>query len=158
MNKWLGKLEAAMAASAFAEAGEFETARETLHEGRKILLALKGAESDRNAFRYALNMCNRMDAKLEILHITPIPSDLLREFKSELRKENIEYLFIKKNGSLEEEIRNYSGMKENVLFVVVEVSEGVDIHSKRSEKIISNAWKNLKCPLVVVSQGNTAFA
>lgn len=152
MKKWVRKLEQIMAASAFAEAGEFESARETIKEQRRILLALRGEESDTNAFKYALNTCRRIDAELEVLYVSKIEKGLMSQFKSELQKEGIEYSFIRKNGSLEEEIQNYTGMKRDILFVVVEVSEGVDIHCRKSEHIIADAWRNLKCPLVVVSR------
>jgi hypothetical protein len=158
MKKWLRDLENSMAAAAFAEAGELETARETMKGRRRILLALRGEESDINALKYALNTCKRVGADLEILHVTKIPKDLLRHIRSELKKERIDHFFISKSGSLEENIKKHSGMNENILFVVIEVSEGVDMSSKKSEKIIKNTWRNLKCPLVVVSQGNTAFA
>lgn len=158
MKKWIRKLEDSMAAAAFAEAGEFEAARDTMRGGRKILLALRGEESDVNAFKYALNACTRIGAELEILHVTDIQKNLLRQFRSELKKAKVDYLFIRKSGSLEENIKNYSGLKEDILFVVVEISEGVDVHSKKSDRIIASAWKNLKCPLVVVSRGDTALA
>jgi hypothetical protein len=152
MKKWIRKLEDIMAASAFAEAGEFETARESLKEQRKILLALRGERSDTNAFRYALNTCRRIGAELEILYVSKIEKGLLRQFRAELRKEAIEYTLIQKSGPLEKEIQNYTGMKRDILFVVVEVSEEVDIRNKKAERIITDAWKNLKCPLVVVSK------
>jgi hypothetical protein len=158
MRKWMRKVEDAMAAAAFAEAGEFDIARETLKGPRKILLALRGEKSDANAFRYALSTCRRIGAGLEILYVSKIEKEMLRKFRSELKREGIDYDVIRKTGSLEQEIRNYTGMKRDILFVVVEVSEGVDIHGKKAERIIADAWKNLKCPLVVVSQGNSALA
>lgn len=152
MRKWIKKFNKAMAAAAFAEAGEFETARQTLKEQRKILLALTGEKSDRNAFRYAVNVCKRIDAELEILHVSKIEKGLLKQFTSELRKEGIEYSFIQKKGPLQEEIQNHTDMKRDILFVVVEVSEGLNINSGKSVRILSDAWHNLRCPLVVVSK------
>ena len=154
MKKWLKKFEDAMAATAFAEAGEFETARETIREQRKILLALTGEKADINAFRYALNMCKRIGAELEILYVSEHAKGLLKQFQSELRKEGIEHCIIQKSGCLEEEIQNYTRIKRDILFVVVEVSEGLNINTKKADKILSDAWENLKCPLVVVSHGN----
>jgi hypothetical protein len=151
MKKWLKKFEDAMAATAFAEAGEFETARETLREQRKILLALIGEQSDINAFKYALNMCKRIDAELEILYVSEPSNDLLNQFRSELEKEGIKYYLIQKSGCLKEEILNYTNEKRGILFVVVESSEGLDINCKKADKILKESWKNLKCPLVVVS-------
>jgi hypothetical protein len=152
MRRWMKKFNNAMAAAAFAEAGEFETARQTLKEQRKILLALTGEEADKNAFRYAVNVCKRIDAELEILHVSTIDKGLLKLFRSELRREGIEYCFIQKNGSLQEEIQNHTDMKRDILFVVVEVSEGLNINSEKSVRILSDAWNNLRCPLVVVSR------
>ena len=158
MKKWMRRLENIMAASAFAEAGEFEAARETIREQRKILLALRGDQSDTNAFRYAVNTCKRLGAELEILSVSKIDKSFISQLRSELMKEGIEYLLIQKSGPLEKEIKHYTGMKSDILFVVVEVSDGVDIHSRKSEKIITDAWKNLKCPLVVVSRTESPAA
>ena len=158
MKRWLRKFENAMAAVAFAEEGEFETARESLKEERTILLALRGGEADRNAFRYALNICKRIGADMEILYVSEIAAGLLKKFRSQLKKEGIGCGIIQKNGSLEQEIRNYTDAKGDILFVVVEVSEGIDIHNKKADKIMASTWENLKCPLVVVSGGDSAFA
>jgi hypothetical protein len=151
MRRWMRKFNNVMAAAAFAEEGEFETARQTLKEQRKILLALTGEKSDKNAFRYAVNVCKRIGAELEIIYVSKIDNGLLKQFRSELRNEGIEYCFIQKNGSLQEVIKNHTDMKRDILFVVVEVSEELNIKSGESVKILSDAWKNLKCPLVVVS-------
>lgn len=152
MNKWLKKLENIMTAVSFAEAGEFETAVETVKEQRKILLALSGAQSDASAFKYAMNSCVRMEAALEILYVAQLSRDVIKKYRSELKRKGVDYRLIKKSGSLEEAVKNHAGMKRDILFVVVEVSEDVNIHSKKTDKIIANAWDNLKCPLVVVSR------
>ncbi|HBH62341.1 MAG TPA: hypothetical protein DDX85_11520 [Nitrospiraceae bacterium] len=152
MRRWMKKFNNVMAAAAFAEAGEFETARQTLKEQRKILLALTGEKSDKNAFRYAVNVCKRIGAELEILHVSKIEKGLLKQFRADLQKEGIEHCFIQKNGSLQEEIQNHTDMKRDILFVVVEVSEGLNVNSEKSVKILSDAWNNLSCPLVVVSR------
>ncbi len=158
MRRLIKKFEKAMEAIAFAEAGEFETAREILKEKRKILLALRGGASDSNAFKYAVNSCKRIGAELEILSVVSIDNGVLRKFKSELRKEGIEFFLVKKSGSLEEAIRNYTSLNSDILFVAVEVAEDFDIYSRKAERIINDAWKNLKCPLVVIARGQNAFA
>lgn len=158
MKKWIRKIEKAMAAVAFAEAGEFDTARETIKEQRTILLALRGEVGDANSINYAVHMSKRIGAELEILHVSDIDKGFIKELHSRLKKEGIVYELIRKRGPLEEEIRNHTSIKKDILFVVVEVPESIDLRSRKSEKIIQDAWKNLKCPLVVVSQGNSAFA
>ncbi len=156
MKKWLKKLEDVMAAAAFAQAGEFETARETLKEQRKILLALTGEKSDVNACRYALNTCKRIGAELEILYTSKKAKGSLNQLQPELKKCGIEYSLIKKNGCLEKEIQNYTNMKRNILFVVIEAHEEINTNSKKVNKNFVESWGRLKCPLVKVSKLSTA--
>lgn len=151
MKNWLKKLDDTMAAAAFAEQGEFDTAREIMREQRKILLALTGAKSDENAFKYAINTCQRIGADIEILYSAAHKKDLINSFKSELRLRGIDYHFIKAEGCVKEEVLRYTSKRTDILFVVVESSDGLDINCKKSKKIISRSWMNLKCPLVVVS-------
>lgn len=63
-----------MAAAAFAESGETETALEILDAPKKtttVLLAVGGSYINKEAFRYAVNLCRRMDASLDVLHVVP---------------------------------------------------------------------------------------
>ncbi len=151
MKKLMKKIENIYAAVAFAEAGEFETARETLKEQRKILLALTGEKSDINAFTHALNICKRIGAKVEILYVSDYKEDLLIKFQSDLRKEEIEYKLIQKSGCIKEEILNYTNTNREILFVIVESSDELDISCKKAKNELKDSWENLKCPLVVVS-------
>ena len=151
MKKFLKTFENTMAAVAFAEAGEFETAREMLKENRRILLALSGEKSDINAFRHALNLCKRINAVLEILHVSDEKTGLSNRFKSELRKNEVKYEYIHKEGCIKEQILKYTDNNSGTLLVVVESSEKLDINCKKANKPLREFWKNLQCPLVVVS-------
>ena len=156
MKNWLEKIEDEMSAIAFAEAGEFETAREILKEQRRILLALTGEKSDSNAFRYALNMCKRIGADLEIICSRQHEKGSLDQFKGKLKKDGIQYKLIKVDSCVKEEILKYTSKATDILFVVVESSDGLNLNCKKSKKIISESWTNLKCPLVLVSDLATA--
>ena len=136
----------------FAGSGESVTAGETLREQRKILLALTGERADVNAFRYALNMCKRIGAGLEILYVSEQPSKTLELFQSELNKEGVEYRLIKGSGCIREEVLEYTEKNKGILFVVVESSEGLDINCRRPNRRLKESWERLKCPLVVVSE------
>jgi predicted transcriptional regulator len=141
-----------MTASAYAEAGEFGAAREILNAGDKILLALTGDTSDSSSFKYALNMSKRIHASLEILYISEYKKDVLNHFRSELKKEGIDYSIIKGKKCIKEEILHLTDRKREILFVVVESSERLNINCKKGEKNIAGSWKELKCPIVVVSE------
>lgn len=151
MKKLLKKFNDAMEAAAFAEMGEFETARETLRENRTILLALTGSPSDTKAFMYAMNSCTRIGAGLEILYSPDYGTVRIKQFQSELKKGNIDHRLIKGSGCLKEEILNYTNRKKDILFVVIESSEGLNANCKKAHIAIKKSWKKLKCPLVVVS-------
>jgi len=151
MKKLLKTFENTMAAAAFAEAGEPETAREMLKENRKVLLALSGENDDMNAFRHALNLCKRINAALEILHVSEGKSGLLNTFKSDLHKNGVRYKYIQEEGCIKEQILNHTNKNSGPLLVVVESSEKLDINCRKAKKDLNEFWKNLKCPLVVVS-------
>lgn len=151
MNKWLKKLDDTMAAAAFAEEGEFEAARDIIQNQKTIILALTGEKSDANAFKYAVSVCQRLYADIEVLYSDKQNDDLLEKFRSELRSKGIDHRFIKAAGCVKEEVFKHTDKRRDILFVVVESSDGLDLNCKKTEKVISSLWINLKCPLVVVS-------
>ena len=151
MKNFFMSFEDSMSAAAFAEAGEHRTAREMFNENRRILLALSGEKSDVNAFRHALNLCKRINAALEILHVAGDKAGLLNTFKSELSKNGVRYKYIQEDGCIKEQILNHTNKNNGPLLVVVESSEKLDINCKKAQKDLNEFWKNLKCPLVVVS-------
>ncbi|MEW6408681.1 MAG: universal stress protein [Nitrospirota bacterium] len=151
MKKLMKNFEDIMSATAFAEAGEFETARDILKGRKKILLTLTGRGSDRKSFRYALNICKRIDAGLEILYVTKGSEilGLLEHFQDELKKEKIPYEIIQGSGCIKEAIINHTEKRRDVQFVVIESSDILNIDCKE-DRVLSRAWEGLKCPLVIV--------
>ncbi|MFZ6017161.1 MAG: hypothetical protein ACOYU0_06080 [Nitrospirota bacterium] len=160
MKRWMKQFEDIMAASTFAEAGEFKTAEEILKEGRRILLALQEGHIDKKTLKYALNACKRVVAKLDILYtssmsVTEGIDPVLKEFLSELEKEEINYRLIRKKGCLEKEVKEYTDSNEEIAFIVIDSSDALDVDRSKS-KGLSEAWQNLQCPLVVVMDSNIA--
>ncbi|MEW5768305.1 MAG: hypothetical protein AB1797_11925 [bacterium] len=76
---------------------------------------------------------------------------MLNQFQTELKKEGIGCRLIQGSGCIKEEILNHTNRERDILFVVVESSDGLNINCKEADKIIAESWKDLKCPLVVVS-------
>jgi hypothetical protein len=151
MKRLVKKFEDVMTASVFAEAGESGTAREILNEGRRILLAINEGHSDKKTLKYALNICKRVVANLDILYTssTDEMDPELKEFFGELERERIDYNLVRREGCLEKEIKEYTDSHEEILFVIIDSSEGLDVDSGSIGKL-SEVWRNLKCPLVVV--------
>jgi hypothetical protein len=156
MNKWLKMFDDAMAAAAFAEEGEFETAREMASGRRTILLALIGEHDSEKAFRFAVNACQRVGADLEILYSGSKKDPVLKRIGSDLASEGISYSVVKVEGCVREAVQKQTHKRSDILFVVVESPERLTRKCKKTEKAVSRSWKDLSCPLVVVSELATA--
>jgi hypothetical protein len=145
-------LENLFAAATFAEEGEFETARQ-LGRRRNVLLVLRGTESDRVSFKYALNMSKRVEAGLEVLYVSPEKEvrGILNSVEDEARKEGIDLKVSRKTGCLKQEVLDYTGKRRDIQLVVVESTDGLE--DDCTEKELLRAWnKHLDCPLVIVSE------
>lgn len=141
-----------MSAVSFAEEGEFNTAGEMLREERRVLLALKIEQVDKRIFRYAINVCKRICAHLDILYIsfTDAIDPKLKECLSEVENQGINYRLMHKNGCLKQGIIDYTNSRKEVLFVIAESLEGIDVGCKKGKRS-SEVWQNLRCPLVVIA-------
>lgn len=156
MSRLNKKIEDVMSAISFAEEGEFETAMEMLKEERRILFAVKNGQIDKKTLRYAINTCKRIGAGLDIMYLSSDSSKIglkLKDFQSGLEKEGIHCRLIKRDGYLRQEIVDYTSSNKEVLFVVIESSDDIEHEHKGNERRLSESWKNLKCPLVVVTDG-----
>jgi hypothetical protein len=155
-KKMMKQVEDAMAAVTFAEEGQAEAAVSLFKRERRVLLALKEGHQDSKTFRYALNASLRINASLDILHVASPGTEqqgepLLENFTAELRTAGIPYQMIERSGCMKQEIIDYTNGKHNVLFVVVESPNSLDADCRKKDGVLTELWKNLKCPLVVVS-------
>jgi hypothetical protein len=154
MSRVNKKIEDLMAAISFAEEGELETARELLKEDRRVLLALRKGCMDRKTFRYAVNTCKRIRASLDVLYVSPSEGEdpELEQYISELRDEEIDYRLVRRSGCLKQAIVDYTASRKEILFAVTESAENLDMDCKSKGRGLSEAWRNLRCPLVVVAE------
>jgi len=146
------KLEDIMSAIAFAEAGEAGTARQMLRK-EKVLLVLRGVPSDEKSFKYAINISKRIGTGIEILYVPAHGNGTLdRRFEEDLRREAINYLVVKRSGCVKEALVDYMKKRRDIQFVVVESTNALDMDCAQDDRKLSGMWKNLKCPLVLVSE------
>lgn len=145
-----------MAAITFAEAGEFDAAKETLKGEKRVLLAVRENHLGDKTSRYAVNTCRRIGAGLDILYVSAegVLSAALERLTAELKKEAIGFRIVKKTGCLKQQIIDYTGEKSEIQFVITESSDSLDVDCKTKKQ--SDAWKNLRCPLVVVANAGPA--
>jgi len=157
-----------MAAAAFAEAGEAGTALEIAHtheKNTKVLLAIGGSHLNKDAFRYAVNLCRRMDASLDVLQvIRERPADTPESLRVSLARhsEEIEELLRKVRGNrvpvrvsvtvgdVDKEI--YSHAKDNREVVAV-VFDSPHVHREEPERgkwqrILQVLSRRLDIPLI----------
>lgn len=151
MSNLSKKIEDILTAATFAEAGEFDTAMEMLKSRQKVLLTLTGKGANEKLFKYAVNICKRINAGLEILSVAATDI-LLDQFIERLKHEGIEYHVIKREGGIKDAIIELKKRMREINFVVIDSSvyEDMDAEYNRSDKGIAKVLKGLKCPLVVV--------
>lgn len=152
IKETIKRIETAVMSATFGEEGETGMARELINDERRIVLALKRDHMDKKVFRYALNLCKRIGADMDILYISSSDAhdSLLEAWLSELDSEGVNYRLEHKKGSLRQELINYTNEKKKILFAVTESSKHLEEKCMDKGRGLSEAWHNLKCPLVVV--------
>ena len=162
LKKMMKSIEHALTAASFAEEGDLETARSLMKESRRVLLALKAGQIDAKTLKYALNTAKRINAHLDILHVvSPRASGrggdpALESFLSQLAAEGIAFRLITRSGCLKQQIIEYTNSEKEILFAVIESPSSLDADCDRQDKELSELWRKLKCPLVVVMDGARA--
>lgn len=151
LKKMMSRIENMMSAATFAEAGEFETAREMIRRRKKVLLGI--TTLDAKALKYAVNICSRLDADLEVLLAgnEGVDKEILKRLKAELSTESISYTIAQKSGAMKKEIVDYTSDRSDILFVVVGSSSEINQELHKYGSNLSSSFNKIKCPLVVVA-------
>jgi len=111
-----------MCAAAFAEAGEYETARQLVRGGhaKKVLLGTGATSLPLEIFRHAVNLCRRAGATLEILHAGPAPLAIGPDCDSGMLEEmGIDCRSIEASGDLEKELLDSTSQRNDIIFVLL---------------------------------------
>lgn len=161
----VGRMQLALEAAAFAEAGDCSGATRLLRENRRVLLALRGLEGDARTMTYARNTCQRIGAGLDVLCVADraLPEEelgrALAPFLASLAAAGIPCRTFPIAGCIKEQIIRYTRAHPEVSFVVVEsagvLDRGCGIDDERR---LARLWNRLTCPLVVVSDPARAMA
>lgn len=153
MKAFFKKFETAAMAAAFAEEGEFTTARELMKEEERILVAVAEGKVDEKTIRYAAQTCTRIGAGLDILYVAArtSPEPALEQQLARLGAERISFRVITRTGYIKKEIIDYTNEHNGILFAITDSADHGEAESRGARHRLADAWQDLKCPLVVVA-------
>lgn len=151
------KIEDMMSAITFAEEGDFVTARSLAEPRKRVLLAIRNNRFDRKTCSYALNTSKRIGCGIDILVITNNEQEALSPaiapLLEQLEQEKITYSASTKTGCLKQAILEHMAERDNVLFVVIDSQDSLNSNCLTKDKRLTDAWRQIQCPLVVVADG-----
>jgi len=170
IQDFLHKLEQTMAAAAFAEAGEHESARQFLNDfknaRKKVLLGTDHLEPDLKIVNYALSLCQRMGAGLEIFHVVPSalcgkgvgPGASVAEdpafaaFNKKMATLGVAYQPVCSDRGLVREISDHVATHRQIMCVVVSPAHAAETsQTKRDGRTIGGWFQELSCPVLFYS-------
>lgn len=158
------KLEEAMTAATFAEAGEFETARQFLttnkNARKRVLLGTDKPEIAARTISYALHLCQRLGGGLEIFHMLHLPEnetasgpslekEPLAALNNALQKKGVVYQPFNGLGCLADEVLRHAGTRRDILCVVFDVLEPDGASCRKAKENMIAKFQALHCPVVM---------
>jgi len=156
------KFQNAMSAAAFAEAGEFDTARQIAGKNKnahkKVLIVLEGDDLSIRILNYASDLCKRLGGQPEILH-KPGPGQVdittLNAWQEYTKtKGPVTCTSVKYAESLEDKLTEYGKTRRDILCVVLRIHLMENRPGKnKEENVWSPDWimEKLNCPVMVYS-------
>lgn len=158
------KLESHFTAAAFAEAGEFETARQLLPQYERkqaVLLAIEGETPARATFDHALNLCKRVQANIDILQIRSNgrsdedgPSEALSALLPKLEERGISYRVTVRRARANDILYDYVRTHRNVVTAIVDSPSLMNREAEeaRWKETLKDIAEKLCVPLVTATQ------
>lgn len=156
-KKIMKQIEDVMAAISFAEEGEGETAASLMKREYRVLAALDKDALDFKTLRYAVNTAKRIGASLDILLVSSGKAGNASDdgaaagIERSVAAEGVGCHVIQKTGCLKQRVIEYTKQEKEILFVVVESPKSLDAGCSTKDSALSELWRNLNCPLVVVA-------
>ncbi|MGV1100939.1 hypothetical protein ACUUL3_16205 [Thiovibrio sp. JS02] len=165
------KLEESMASAAFAEAGEFETARQLLkpvkNAHKRVLLGTDKAEIDAKTIGYAMRLCQRIGGNLEIFHVLRMSDakmateieqkkDLIDALKAKFGTKGISYQLVMGQDCLADEVLKHTTTRRDLLCVVFDALEAGSSSCLQAKQNMIAKFHALNCPVVVYAESTMA--
>jgi hypothetical protein len=162
MGNIFQKLEEAMVAAAFAEAGEQEFASSLLSSGKsshkKVLLSTDCPVVTGKVLEHALQLCKRLGSMLEVYQIIPAeavassPREFfeagtrrLQSIQDKLSRIGISYKYAIKEATLEEELKEIAVNRRDIMAVIIPMCEGRSGDKEHFKTVMSRLFS---CPVV----------
>lgn len=154
MSKFGKKIEDLLNAASFAEEGEPAIAREMIGSRKKVLLVMTGRPSDDRPLKYAINMALRNNAAIEALVVAQDgdASTAIQLLNKETAGKEIHVSVSHGSGCIKESLVSHARKRSDVLCVVAESEEILEIDCSRKYKKLEGVWRELTCPLTLVSE------
>jgi hypothetical protein len=165
------RLQQHMAAIAYAEAGEFQSAEEIVQpapKSRTVLLVIEGENPDPTAFSYAVNLCKRTSAELDILQVIQISakgedyellsqkmansSRRLVDLVRQLEQTAVPFKVTMRLGEPASKLVNYAKRHKEVAMVVLDSPKAREASAKNGAwaRWIRDLSRQLSIPLIAV--------
>jgi hypothetical protein len=165
------KFQRFMTATAFADPGEYRPPREIMYQPvktTKVLLAVGGTVVSNDAVRYATNLCNRMDAGLDVLLVsrrstteakkdltcgTTECSEMINRRIREVRGATVPVHVSAIVGEVDKEVHTYAKAHRDVAVIVFDSGRSWQKESEREkwENVLQKLSRKLAIPTITAT-------
>ncbi len=149
---FLRKLEELFAAVAFAEAGEFEAARQMAAGPRRGVAVLMGTEADQRVLAHAQGIARRIGAGLELLLVGPEAQAKAQGLLQGLGPGERPRLSVLPKGCIKKAVLRHTREHKGIQLVVADSVKALNEHCQEEGRRLTGILRQLSCPLVLVSE------
>ncbi len=178
-KSFLQRLQSHMAAVAYAEAGEYQSARELLDpvpRSKTVLLVIEGETPDAASFSHALSLCKRTGGDLDVLQVIPLiggeshyerlrdemtrGSGHLADLVRQAHEAGVPFKITVRQGEVNEKLFDYAKRHKDVAMVILDSPRARAALPKDKvwDRFAESVCQQLSIPLVTVMPKDPAPA